>query len=328
MGIPNLCQVELELSTLPRPRYKELIKENRKQLLPARILPFRFCTIQTVEQPLILSFHRRKHQHHERRSKQLCTTHALFMANGIRRQIREWLVNNLRIRISNHYQWRCKERRQCRQLTPYVSAAFKPFHNEGFRVRFFYKDIFRLASFNDLYYEEVGNTQLKPEKAKQYNIGLTYNKNVCSFLPYLSATIDAYYNKVTDKIIAYPTKNLAVWSMKNLGQVDIKGIDVTGSLSLQPGEKIRINLSGNYTYQRALDVTPPDPNTYESTYKHQIAYTPRVSASGQAGIETPWINLSYSFLFSGKRYALGQNIAENRLDSYSDTVFLQAVISW
>ena len=88
-----------------------------------------------------------------------------------------------------------------RKLTPYVSAAFKPFHNEEFRVRFFYKDIFRLASFNDLYYEEVGNTQLKPEKAKQYNIGLTYNKNVCSFLPYLSATIDAYYNKVTDKII-------------------------------------------------------------------------------------------------------------------------------
>ena len=205
-----------------------------------------------------------------------------------------------------------------RKLTPYVSAAFKPFQHEEFRIRFFYKDIFRLASFNDLYYEEVGNTQLKPEKAKQYNIGLTYNKNVCPFLPYLSVTVDAYYNKVTDKIIAYPTKNLAVWSMKNLGEVDIKGIDATGSLSLQPWDKIRINLSGNYTYQRALDVTPPDPNTYESTYKHQIAYTPRVSASGQAGVETPWINLSYSFLFSGKRYALGQNIAENRLDSYSD----------
>ena len=46
--------------------------------------------------------------------------------------------------------------------------------------------------------------------------------------------------------------------------------------------------------------------------------TPRVSASGQAGIETPWLNLSYSFLFSGKRYMLGQNISDNRLDSYSD----------
>ena len=59
-------------------------------------------------------------------------------------------------------------------------------------------------------------------------------------------------------------------------------------------------------------------NTYKKTYKHQIAYTPRVSGSGQAGIETPWINLSYAFLFSGKRYTQGENISQNRLDGYSD----------
>ena len=154
----------------------------------------------------------------------------------------------------------------------------------------------------------MGNTKLRPENARQYNVGLTYSKNVCPFLPYLSATIDAYYNKVTDKIIAYPTKNLAVWSMRNLGEVEIKGIDATGSLSLQPWERIRINLSSNYTYQQALDITNSDPTTEAGrTYKHQIAYTPRVSGSGQAGIETPWINFSYSFLFSGKRYV--QNLS-------------------
>ena len=205
-----------------------------------------------------------------------------------------------------------------RKYSPYASISFKPFQSEEFRIRFFYKDIFRLPSFNDLYYEEVGNNNLKPEKAQQYNIGLTYGKSICAFLPHLSATIDAYYNKVTDKIIAYPTKNLAVWSMRNLGKVEIKGIDATANLSMQPMNKLRINLSGNYTYQQALDITTPEAGTYGGTYKHQIAYTPRVSASGQAGIETPWINLSYSFLFSGKRYALGQNITDNRLDSYSD----------
>ena len=206
-----------------------------------------------------------------------------------------------------------------RKLSPYVSASFKPFDKEEFRIRIFYKDIFRLPSFNDLYYGETGNNKLKPENARQYNIGLTYSKDVCPFLPYLSATVDAYYNKITDKIIAYPTKNLAVWSMRNLGSVEIKGIDVTGSVSLQPCEKLRINLSGNYTYQQALDVTNPDPASEEGrTYKHQIAYTPRVSGSGQVGIETSWVNLSYSFLFSGKRSAVGQNIAANRLDSYSD----------
>lgn len=206
-----------------------------------------------------------------------------------------------------------------RKLSPYVSASFKPFDKEEFRIRIFYKDIFRLPSFNDLYYGETGNNKLKPENARQYNIGLTYSKDVCPFLPYLSATVDAYYNKITDKIIAYPTKNLAVWSMRNLGSVEIKGIDVTGSVSLQPCEKLRINLSGNYTYQQALDVTNPDPASEEGrTYKHQIAYTPRVSGSGQVGIETSWVNLSYSFLFSGKRYTQGENITENRMESYSD----------
>ena len=207
-----------------------------------------------------------------------------------------------------------------RRLSPYVSATLKPFANEEFRIRFFFKDIFRLPSFNDLYYGETGNIRLKPEKARQYNLGITYSKNnITPLIPYLSATVDAYYNKVEDKIVAYPTKNLAVWSMRNLGRVDIKGVDVTGHLSLRPCEKLTVHLSGNYTYQRALDVTNADPASQEGrTYKHQIAYTPRVSGSGRAGIETPWIDIAYAVLYSGKRYAQGENIAENRLNSYSD----------
>ena len=205
-----------------------------------------------------------------------------------------------------------------RKLTPYVSASFKPFSSEEFRIRFFYKNIFRLPNFNDLYYGEVGNIDLRPENTRQYNIGVTYNRAISEFLPYLSVTIDAYYNKVSDKIIATPTKDIFVWSMTNLGKVEIKGVDVTGNIVSQPMEKLRINLSGNYTYQRALDVTDPVNEPQKRTYKHQIAYTPRVSGSGQAGIETPWINFSYALLFSGKRYTQGENISTNRLDGYSD----------
>lgn len=205
-----------------------------------------------------------------------------------------------------------------RKLSPYASLSFKPLKNEDFRLRFFYKEIFRLPSFNDSYYG-TGNIDLKPENAKQYNAGITYHKSISPLLPYFSVTMDAYYNKITDKIVATPTKDLFVWKIVNLGKVDIKGVDATASLSVQPWNKFRINLSGNYTYQRALDVTNPDPNTAEGrTYHHQIAYTPRVAASGTAGIETPWINLSYSFLFAGKRYSQGQNIEGNRLDNYSD----------
>lgn len=201
-----------------------------------------------------------------------------------------------------------------RKLNPDISASIKPFINEEFRIRMFYKNIFRLPSFNDLYYGETGNKDLLPEKTTQYNIGITYSKEVNTFLSYFSATIDGYYNKVSNKIIATPTKNIFVWSMVNLGKVDIKGIDATARLNLQPWEKIGLNFSGSYTYLRALDVTEPS----GKTYKNQIAYTPRTSGSGQASIETPWVNLSYSFLFSGKRYVLGQNLTENRLEGYSD----------
>lgn len=207
-----------------------------------------------------------------------------------------------------------------RKLSPYISASFQPFAGEDLRIRFFYKNIFRLPSFNDLYYGDTGNIDLKPENARQYNAGLTYSKNsLCPFLPHLSATVDAYYNKVTDKIVAVPTKNLFIWSMVNLGEVEIKGVDITAHVSLQPCEEIAIHLSGNHTYQRALDVTDSDPTTAEGrTYKHQIAYTPRVSGSGQVAVETAWLTVAYSYLYSGKRYALGQNIAENRLAGYSD----------
>jgi outer membrane receptor protein involved in Fe transport len=107
--------------------------------------------------------------------------------------------------------------------------------------------------------------------------------------------------------------------MQNLGKVDIKGIDATAAVSLQPWRKVRLDLSGNYTYQRALDVTDPSGTTDEgAVYKHQISYTPRVAASARAAIETPWIRLSYAFIHSGKRYINGENIAANRLAGYSD----------
>lgn len=201
-----------------------------------------------------------------------------------------------------------------RKLSPYASLSVKPLAGADWRIRFFYKDIFRLPNFNDLYYYEVGNASLVPEKTRQFNLGMTYARQMNRFVDYLSLTVDAYYNKVEDKIIAIPTKNIFVWSMTNLGRVDIKGIDATATLSLKPCSKIGIDLSGNYTYQRALDVTQPG----GKTYKHQIAYTPRTSGSGQAQLKTPWVNLSYSVIYSGKRYALGQNTTENRMPSYID----------
>jgi vitamin B12 transporter len=200
------------------------------------------------------------------------------------------------------------------RLSPYLSVTYKPFDKTDVRFRAFYKNIFRLPTFNDLYYSRIGNADLRPEIADQFNVGATYSVSPTRWMPLFSVTIDAYKNKVKDKIVAMPTKNLFKWSMLNLGKVEITGIDVTAETSLRASKKLGFVLGGTYTYQRALDMTTPG----GSTYGHQIPYTPRVSGSGKLAVETPWVDVAYSLLWSGKRYALFQNFTENRLPGYSD----------
>ncbi len=200
------------------------------------------------------------------------------------------------------------------RLSPYVSVTYKPLQNSDLRFRAFYKNIFRLPTFNDLYYSRIGNIHLKPETTNQFDIGITYAVSLGKTIPLVSFTVDGYRNHVRDKIMAMPTKNIFVWSMVNLGKVRITGVDISGEASVSAGEKLTILFGGTYTYQRALDVTDPE----GSTYLHQVPYMPRVSGSGRLSLETPWVNFAYSLLWSGKRYSTFQNFAVNRLASYSD----------
>lgn len=203
-----------------------------------------------------------------------------------------------------------------KQLSPYASISVKPW-SEEFYLRAFFKNSFRLPSFNDLYYGSVGNTDLKPEKAWQYNVGLTWAKHFSDWMPSTYLTLDAYYNRIEDKIVAIPTKNLFVWSMMNLGRVDIHGLDAAFSTTFVPAAGYRIDMSANYTFQQALDRTQKE-GLYGKVYGHQIAYTPRHSGSGQLSLSTPFGQLSYALIVSGDRYVLGQNIEANRLEGYSD----------
>ena len=200
------------------------------------------------------------------------------------------------------------------KASPYISIAFKPFKNVDFRVRTFYKNIFRLPTFNDLYYGKVGNRNLLPETTNQYNIGLTFQHSITEYVPLLALSCDVYHNDVRNKIVAYPTKNIYTWTMLNYGRVSITGLDFTGDLEVAPCSDLTITLGATYTYNRALNVTNPT----DRDYRHQIPYTPRISGSGKAGLKTPWFSINYSLVWSGHRYAVNQNYKENRVEGYFD----------
>lgn len=200
------------------------------------------------------------------------------------------------------------------RISPYMSFSYQPFSAVPLRLRAFYKNIFRLPTFNDLYFARTGNADLRPETTHQFNIGGTYAFTLKNRIPYFSLSVDYYKNSILDKIVAMPTKNVFIWSMTNLGKVNITGIDIAADGYITLSEQSKLSVGGTYTYQKALDVT----TTESETYTHQIPYTPRISGSGKVALESTLINVGYTLLWSGPRYAGYQNYTENRLKAYAD----------
>lgn len=200
------------------------------------------------------------------------------------------------------------------QLTPAVFLSYKPFLHNDFSLRAFYKQIFRMPTFNDLYYTDIGNIALEPEYTHQYNLGFTWHKSwPGALLNDWQLQTDAYYNQVTNKIIAVPKgSGMYRWTMMNIGNVEIRGIDVVSDLAFSLPADVQLNIRATYTYQRAQDFTQrKNPELQKLTYGGQIPYIPWNSGSLISSIQYHSWRLNYSYVYVGQRYQNSANIAEN-----------------
>lgn len=195
-------------------------------------------------------------------------------------------------------------------LSPSASISYRLPLNTDLRVRASFKDSFRLPTFNDLYYARIGNRALRPEKAYQTNLGITWAQAFGNH--YLAATADGYWNAVRDRIVAVPS--MFIWSMRNVGRVQMLGSDLSLQYRGRFASWLSANASAGYSYQYAVDITDPS----AKNYRHQIAYTPRHCGSGSLTLETPWVNVGYTVQAVGERYTLAQNTPAYRTAPYAD----------
>ena len=198
-----------------------------------------------------------------------------------------------------------------RRLSPSVALSYYPFGVENFCLRASYKSIFRLPTFNDLYYREIGNYRLNPEKTRQYNIGAVYSSSGGSVCEQLTVSVDAYCGDVRDKIVAVP--GIFVWKMSNVGSVETLGVDANAESLFALGGDTKLRLAASYSYMRAVDSTPGS-----VLNGNQIVYTPLHSGSADVSLDTRFFDFGYSLVWSGKRYYLAQNIPLNEIDAYGD----------
>ena len=198
-------------------------------------------------------------------------------------------------------------------LTPAFFVNVYPFESKLLAVKALAKKSFRMPTFNDLYYADMGNSKLNPESALQYDLGFVLNKDwKQGIVDHFRLQVDGYYNTVYDKIVAYPKGQQFRWTMLNLGKVHIKGVDAMAEVGLEPAKDWKVTARLQYTYQDARDVT--DPNT--SYYKDQIPYVPWNSGSAILALSWREWNLSYSFIYSGERYSQQENILYNHLQPW------------
>lgn len=200
------------------------------------------------------------------------------------------------------------------EITPAFFVSYQPWPEKQLNFRAFYKRIFRMPTFNDLYYTDIGNASLKPEFVTQYDIGAAYDLFFAETVwKTVHLSVDGYHNRISDKIIAVPKGTGQYrWMMMNIGKVRIWGIDAAASAEMNIAGQLTLRARLSYTFQRALDYSDPSDNKDAAgTYKKQIAYIPRHSGSVTGAAIWNRFSMSYSFIYVGERYQNSSNIPVN-----------------
>lgn len=191
---------------------------------------------------------------------------------------------------------------------PSLSFCYAPW--SWLEVSAFAKRTYRLPNFNDLYYSLMGNSRLSPESAAQFGADINLSKRFEKWSGALR--LSPYYNRVSNKIVAIPTSSQFRWTMLNIGVADVTGLDVKADAGYE-GTSLGVNAVLRYTYQRALDHSTPD----SQTWGNQIPYIPL--HSGSIGLTLRWEQwyLNWDTVLTGERWARSANTADYYLEPWS-----------
>jgi len=146
---------------------------------------------------------------------------------------------------------------------------------------------FRIPTFNDMYWQGSGVTDLKPELADQIELGQEIKLQDFSFL------LTVYYIDIQNLLLWTPTGNL--WSPENIGNVTNYGSEVFVNWK----KKFRanhFNLNASYAYTVSED----------DETGVQLFYVPYHKLNGNAAYSYKRITATYQFLFNGAVFTPSQ----------------------
>ena len=168
-----------------------------------------------------------------------------------------------------------------------------------YRIKINASKNYRIPTFNDLYWQQGGNPNLKAENALQAEL-----INVLSAGP-ITFTATGYITKVKDMIRWLPT-NESFWSPFNTDRVNIIGAEAAVDYSKNFGNH-SFNFRGGYSYTESKDVKT----------NRQLFYVPYHKLTGGADYGYKKFSAYYQFMFTGMVFTTSDENPQNAISDYN-----------
>jgi len=144
---------------------------------------------------------------------------------------------------------------------PGVDISYRPYGVEGLKIFASFNQSLRVPTFTDLYYNGPGikgNKNLKPEKATDVNVGVSYANRL------LSAQLKGFYRHGTDMMDWAMREGDSIYTVGN-SDIECRGVEASVAFSFS-------NMYDNYSFVRSLNLSYCFIDKYRSNKDQTIAY--------------------------------------------------------
>jgi iron complex outermembrane receptor protein len=227
--------------------------------------------------------------------------HALFLSTGL------LAVKGLRIFPSARYDHFSDINKNV--VTYKIGFNYQPFEEINLSIKTNAGKNFRAPTFNDLYWKESGNKNLKPETAYNAEAGLIYLFDFIS-----QGQIEFTYTHISakDKIVWTPQRNL-IWTPLNIAKSESNNFLINFSFAKDFADQLSVKFESGINFVNSVKTSESYSN--DPTKDKNFPYIPlqTIKLGFMLEYQFFWLNLFYTHI--GKRYSDFEN--KNSLNPYN-----------
>jgi len=157
--------------------------------------------------------------------------------------------------------------------------------------------LYRLPTFNDLYWSPGGNPNLLPESGFSEELGVTFdypnNKKTINF----KEEITLFNRNIDNWIIWLPSTSY--WIPQNLLSVWSRGLETQSSITYN---RKKINIQLNISTSYVLSTNEKSKSSNDNSVEKQLIYVPMYSGNARLKVAYESFSITYRHHYTGYRY--------------------------